>query len=141
MPITASWLPGPLALVNDTVGEQAGVGFDCDVGLVSVLAMVDGLVDVAGVGVDGGDDPVYGDLPGDLPPAVGAVRALGRFDVLACDQREQRHRLGSLVVEFPLGCGGGEHLHHGCASLTRADTSSCLAARSSQAMFGLPGSV
>ena len=78
------------------VGDQPGVRLDRHVGLEPVLAAVRGLVRVPGLGVHGGDDPVRGDLPGDPPPPVGAVGALGRFHVLPGDQRQQRHRLGRL---------------------------------------------
>jgi len=35
-----------------------------------------------GFRIDGGDHPVRGDLPGDPPPAVGAVGPVGRLDIL-----------------------------------------------------------
>jgi hypothetical protein len=61
---------------------------------------------MAGVGVDGGDDPVTGDLAGDPPAPIGPVRALGRFHVLAGNQRQQRHRrLRALVQLRVLECG------------------------------------
>ena len=40
--------------------DQSGVGFDRDVGLVAVAVGADGLVDVAGLGIDGRDHPVRG---------------------------------------------------------------------------------
>jgi hypothetical protein len=49
------------------------------------------------------DDPIFGDPAGDAPPPVGAVGALDRFDVLTSHQRQQRHRLGGLRVEFGFG--------------------------------------
>jgi hypothetical protein len=41
-----------------------------------------------GVRIDGGDHPVFGYLPANPPPAVGAVTALARLHVLAGDQRQ-----------------------------------------------------
>ena len=96
-------MSAPLALVSCAVGDDAGVGLDHDVGLEPVLATWHGLVRVPGLGVDGGDHPVRGDLAGDPPPAVGAVGALGGFDVLPGDQRQQRHRLGG---RGPRSCVG-----------------------------------
>ena len=86
----------PVGLGQPHDGGQPGVGFDHQVGLEPVLAAFAGLVGVPGVGVDGRDHPVRCGLPGDPPPAVGAIGALGRFDVLAGDQRQQRDRLGRL---------------------------------------------
>ncbi len=45
------------------------------------------------LGIDHADHPVGGDPPGDPPPPVRVVAALGGFDVLAGDQGQQRHRL------------------------------------------------
>ncbi|GFG50269.1 hypothetical protein MAGR_17100 [Mycolicibacterium agri] len=63
------------------VGDDAGIGFDREVGFEAVLAAVHRLVGVAGVGIDGGDDPVRGDLLRDAPMPVGAIRALDGFDI------------------------------------------------------------
>ena len=48
---------------------------------------------VAGVGINRRDHPIRGDLLRDLPVPVGAIRALEGLDILAGDQRQQRHRL------------------------------------------------
>jgi hypothetical protein len=56
-----------------------------------------------GVGIHGGDHPVRRYLPGDLPPPVGAIRALDRLDVLPGHQRKQRDRIGGLRAELDLG--------------------------------------
>ena len=58
---------------------------------------------VPGVGVHGGDHPVWGDPAGGPPPAVGAVRAVGGFDVLSGDQGQQRHRVRGRRVQLLLG--------------------------------------
>ena len=71
--------------------------------LVAVLAPRAGLVRVSRLGVDGGDHPVRGHPPGDAPSPVGAIRALGGLDILAGDQRQQRHRLGRSWAQFLLG--------------------------------------
>jgi hypothetical protein len=62
-------------------------------GLVAVLAAFTGLVSVPGVGVHGRDHPVRRRRASNAPPPVGAIGVLGRLHVLACDQRQQRHRL------------------------------------------------
>ena len=62
-----------------------------------------GLVRVPGLGIHGGDHPLRGHLPGDAPASVGAIGALGGFDVLPGDQRQQPDRLGRGRVEFLLG--------------------------------------
>ena len=87
-----------------------------------------------GIGIDSGDHPVRGDLPGDPPPAVGAIGVLDRFDVLAGDQRQQRHRLGSHGPELLVG-----QSQQPGASPTSAVTNSSRAAGSSQAIAGFPG--
>jgi hypothetical protein len=51
---------------------------------------------MAGLRIDGGDDPVLGDPAGD-PPGPGP---LARLDVLAGHQRQQRHRLGLLSAQL-----------------------------------------
>ena len=86
----------PGGLGQPDFGDQPGVRFDHHVGLEPVPVLLAGLVGVPGVGVDGGDHPVRRGPPGDPPPPVGAVGALGRFDVLAGHQRQQRHRFGRL---------------------------------------------
>ena len=58
---------------------------------------------VAAVGIHSGDHPIRGDLLRDTPVPVGAIGALDRFDVLAGDQRQQRHRLSRPRIEFVLG--------------------------------------
>ena len=77
-------------------GDDPGVRLDLHVRLVAVLVAGAGLVRVPGLGINGGDHPLRGHLPGDPPAPVGAVRALGRFHVLAGHQRQQRHRLRGL---------------------------------------------
>lgn len=82
--------------------------------LVAVLPTRAGLASVAGVGVDGGDHPVSGNLAGDLPPS-GALAFTGDpFDILARDQRQQRQRLSRLRVRFGLlGVGPAQCGHDG----------------------------
>jgi hypothetical protein len=80
------------------IGDDPGGGFGGQVCTVAVPAALRGLAGVAGVRVDGGDDPVGGDLAGDPSAPVGAVGALGGFHVLPSDQGQQRQRrLGPLV--------------------------------------------
>jgi hypothetical protein len=67
---------------------------------VAVPAAFWRLAGVVGVGVDGGDDPVGGDLAGDPPAPIGPIRTLGRLHVLACHQRQQRHRRLGLLVQL-----------------------------------------
>src|SRR6266498_4348973 len=52
--------------------------------------------------VHGGDDAVPGDLPGDPPPSIGPVRSLSGLDILPGDQRQQPHRGGGLLPQFPV---------------------------------------
>lgn len=90
------------------VGDQAGVGLGCDMGLVAVAVGVLGLVHVPRLGIHRGDDPVRGGALGDAPPA----RPVTGFDVLACDQRQQGHRveLGLVQLEAAgLEVLGGPH--------------------------------
>jgi hypothetical protein len=86
-------------LAQPGVGDQPGVGFDHDVGFEAVLAAFAGLVGMAGIRVDDRDDPVRGDGARDAPAPVAPIGALGGFDVLTGDQRQQRHRLGLLGLE------------------------------------------
>ena len=72
-------------------------------GFKTVLAAMHRLVRVAGVGIHRGDHPVTGNPLGDAPVPVGAIGAVHGFDVLAGDQRQQRHRLGGPRTEFLLG--------------------------------------
>jgi hypothetical protein len=55
------------------------------------------------------DHPVRGDFVGDAPSPVGPVRAFGGFDVLAGDQRQQRHRLSSLAISIGIVRVGHGH--------------------------------
>jgi hypothetical protein len=83
----------------------------------------------------GPDHPVRGDPTGDPPPPVGAIRVLGRFDVLAGHQRQQRHRLSRLPGEFLL-----EELPQQPVGVAEQRVEQLLAGnRSSQAIRGLPG--
>jgi hypothetical protein len=70
---------------------------------IPVAALLGGLAGVAGIGVDGGDDPVGGHLAGDPPAPIGPIRALGRFHVLAGDQRQQPNRCLLLLVQLGVG--------------------------------------
>ncbi len=71
----------------------------------AVVAAFPCFVRMPGVGVHGGDDPIMGDLPGDLPPpATGCVRIVDPFHVLPSDQRQQRQRrsaAGGAPATFP----------------------------------------
>ena len=78
-----------------------------------------------------------GDPAGDAPPPVGAVGALGRFDVLPGHQRQQRQRLRCPLVQAPPRRSASMIV---LASLTSAETRASRAALSSQAIRGLPGS-
>ena len=69
------------------------------VGLGAVALVGAGLAGMARLGVDGGDDPVWGDPPGDPP----GPWPLAWLDVLACHQRQQRDRLGLLGVVLQVG--------------------------------------
>lgn len=77
--------------------DQPGVGLALDMGLEPVDAPVHGLVRVPGVGVHGGDHPVFGDPAGDAPAPVGAVAVFGRLHVLAGHQRQQRHQVNTVA--------------------------------------------
>ena len=101
--MVASEASGPLALVSCAAVIRPGVGLDREVGLEPVLAAVTVLWACRASGSMHRDHPVRGDPLGDPPPPVGAVRSVDRFDVLAGDQRQQRHRLGRLRAEFLLG--------------------------------------
>lgn len=70
-------------------GDQPGVGFGDDMRLVAVDLHRAGLVDMAGVRIDGGHNPVGGDVAGDPPPAVGPVLTL---HVLPGRTRTSHHR-------------------------------------------------
>ena len=61
-------------------GHQAGLGFDGDLGLLTVPILRTGFVHVTGLGVDGGNNPVS-DFPDDLPGAVVLL-----LDILASHQ-------------------------------------------------------
>jgi hypothetical protein len=88
-----------------TLGHQPRGGLGGDMGLVAVALVGAAFPGVARLRVDGGDDPVFGDPAGD-PPRAGP---LARLDVLACHQRQQRDRLGLLVVQPQVG----DRLQHG----------------------------
>ena len=68
-----------LAAFWSAVGDDPGVGFDRDVHLEPVA---DGAQSCArgGIGVHHRDHPVLDDVPIDLPPPVGAIKACHRFD-------------------------------------------------------------
>nr|AHE14803.1 hypothetical protein asmbl_3 [uncultured bacterium] len=123
-------------LGEPAAGEQSGVGLDGHVSFVAVLAMVHGFVHVSGLGVHCRDHPVAGHLARDAPPPVGAIGSFGGLDVLPGDQRQQRQRLPSPVVERRLA--QRVHDHGGIAH--NADTGASRAWSSSQAMAGLPAS-
>jgi hypothetical protein len=99
---------GPVGKVGGrqrTLGDQPGLGFGGDVGLVAVAPLRAGLVGMARLGIDRGDDSVLGDLASDPPGA----RPLAWLDILAGDQRQQRHRLGLLGVQVDLGDRSKHH--------------------------------
>ena len=79
-------------------GDEAGVRFDRHVGFVAIAIAVGRLVHVAGLRVDDRDDAIRCRAPRDLP-VTGAV---GRLDVLACDECEQCDRVGLCLVEVEL---------------------------------------
>jgi hypothetical protein len=54
-------------------------------------------------------DPVGGDLTGDPPPPIGAIRALRGLDILPSDQRQQHQRPLRLLTPLA-GVDLGEHL-------------------------------
>ena len=68
-------------------------------GLVAVTACRAGLAGMPGLQVDGGDDPIPCDPPGDPP----APWPLARLNVLAGHQRQQRDRLGLGGVKLDIG--------------------------------------
>ena len=111
------------------VGDDLAVGIDRDVTLVAVEAAGRGLVAVTGVGIDGGDDPVLGDLAGDAEPAVVAV-----FEVLADHRRQQLGGLGRPRVEL----AASSTPRHAQPSAASSATSASRAAGSSQSQVGLP---
>ena len=98
--------------------------------LVAVEVAVGRLVAVAGLGVDGRDEPVLGHFPGDAEAPIVAF-----FYVLAGHQGQQ---VGGVA-------GGGRKLGAvegrpgQSASWTSSSTSASRAARSSQSHGGLPG--
>ena len=87
-------------------GDDAGLGLGGQMGLEPVDPRGRGLVPVAGLGVDGRDDPVLGHLAGDPPGAVG----LGWFDVLAGDEGEEPERLVALGRKREVPGGGEDRL-------------------------------
>jgi hypothetical protein len=93
---------GPIGGVGGrqrTLGHQPGLGFGGNVALVAVALVGAGLAGVAGLGVDGGEHPILGDLAGD-PPGAWPITL---FDVLAGHQRQQRDRLGLLSLQLKVG--------------------------------------
>ena len=123
-------------LGQGTVGDDAGIGLDRDVGFEPVLAAVHALMGMTGLGIDRGDHPIRRDSLGDTPPPVGAIGILDRFDILAGDQRQQRHRLGTAGTEFLVGQMTQQPVGIG----DQASTNISRALASSQVMVGLPGS-
>ena len=128
--------PGPSAGVSAVSVMMPGVGLDHDVGGVAVLAARAGLVRMPGVGIHGGDHPVRRYLPGDLPPPVGAIRALDRLDVLPGHQRQQRHRVRATRVQLLLGLMPEHDGAHHRPARPPARRGRLV---SSQAIRGLPG--
>lgn len=57
------------------------------------------LVDVPGVGIDGGHRPVRRCALGDTPAAVAPVGVLGGFHVLSGDQGQQADRVRRLLAQ------------------------------------------
>ncbi|WP_181308886.1 hypothetical protein [Nonomuraea fuscirosea] len=84
-------------------GEQAGFWLNGQVGLVAVVTLLPTLVDVARLGIDGGDDPIRCGAAGDPPPSVGAVRVACGFDVLTGDEGQQADCLLGGLVQVPTG--------------------------------------
>ncbi len=95
-----------IARAEIALGDQTGLGLGSNVGLVAVAIRAAGLVGVAGLGVNGRNDPVLGGAASDAL----LVWPVARLDVLARDQREQRHGVGLLVAQH--GAGSDEVL--GC---------------------------
>ena len=94
----ASELSGPLTLVNAAAVVSPVSGSTARWALNPSCRRSPGLVGVPGLRIHSRDHPVRGGLAGDPPSAVGAVGPLGRLDVLAGDQRQQRDRLGRLTA-------------------------------------------
>jgi hypothetical protein len=86
---------------------------------------------MAGLGVDDRDHPLGGDLAGDPP----ASRPLTRLDVLAGDQRQQRHRLGLLLTQLQVG----HRVEHGQGVVDQPRHQRLGGLRVIQAHTGLPG--
>jgi hypothetical protein len=118
-------------------GEQAGLRLNSQVGLIAVVTLLPALVDVAGLGIDGGDDAIRCGAAGDPPPSVGAIRAVGGLSVLAGDQGQQPDRLLGRLVQMPATQLIEQSERVGDQPADQA----FLASSSSQAIFGLPGSV
>jgi hypothetical protein len=114
-----------LAAVSAHSVTSPTFGFGGDVGLGAVTPVRAGLAGMARLRIDGGDHPISCDLASDPPPA----RPLTRLDILACHQRQQRDRLGLLVIQSHVA----DRLEHTSASLTSPDTSAWVACGSSQA--------
>ena len=127
---------GAVGLGQRTIGDDPGIGFDREMGFEAVLAAVHRLMGMAGLGIHRGDHPVRGHLLRDLPVPVSAIRALDGFDVLAGDQRQQRHRLSSPRPEFLIGQMPQQPV---CVA-NHPSTSTSRAALSFHAIAGLPGS-
>ena len=111
------------------LGDELGVGVDREVGLVAVEAAVPRLVAVAGLGVDGRDDPVLGHAADDAKDPVVAL-----FGVLAGDEGQQlggRQRSAGRASPSRTPRAAS-------ASRTSASTSASRAALSSQSHGGLP---
>ena len=127
--------PGRLGQAH--LGGQPGVRLDHHMGLEPVPVLPLGLVGVAGIRVHGGDHPLRcGPLRG-APPPIGAIGALGGLDVLAGDQRQQRHRLRRRPTLSSIA-SRSRASRSANASVTRALTSASRAPGSSHAMRGFP---
>jgi hypothetical protein len=92
---------------------------------------------MAGIRVDGGDDPILSDLAGDPEAPIGPIGALGGLHVLAGDQRQQRDRgLGPLV-----GRRVGDRFDQRACVVDQGRHQRVLGLGSSQSIWGLPGVV
>jgi hypothetical protein len=73
-------------------------------GFVTVPILMNGLVDVAGLGIDNRDDALRGGLSGYSPRPL----ALSGFDVLARHQTQKAHGVGGLSIQDGALQGGDE---------------------------------
>ncbi len=87
-------MAGLLDRIPLLIGDDPGLRIGGDMGPVPIAARFRRFAGMPGVWVQSGDHAVFGDLAGDPPPPIPAIRPFGGLDVLPGDQRQQRQRAG-----------------------------------------------